>query len=139
MTQEQMKLVRSVLGVPWLARGRDPATGWDCWGLCQHMGKALFGLEFPDFGSLYNPDQARSGPAVSGVIDGQIGGFERCEPRAGAVALLRIIGLPCHVGLCIGDGQMLHVMQGCATVQASLLDRPWSARLVGTFAKRVSE
>jgi cell wall-associated NlpC family hydrolase len=101
------------------------------------MGKALFGLELPAFGTLYAPNDARRGELVAGLIDGQLGGFEACEPRAGAVALFRIVGLPCHVGLCLGNGQMLHVLQGCSTVQASLLNRPWAARLVGTFAQRV--
>lgn len=137
MTQEQMKLVRSVLGVPWVARGRDPETGWDCWGLCQYMGKALFDLTLPDFGTIYTPDQARVGGVVAGLIQGRLTGFDRCEAKPGAVALFRIIGLPCHVGLCLGNGQMLHVLAGCSTVQASLLDRPWSSRLVGTFAQRV--
>lgn len=81
---------RKYLGVPYVWGGTDPDTGLDCSGLVQHV-YANLGYDLP----RVSGDQARAGRPVASLADAQPGD-------------ILAFGSPVHhVGIYIGDGQMI--------------------------------
>ncbi|MGZ4451062.1 MAG: transglycosylase SLT domain-containing protein [Nocardioides sp.] len=81
---------RKFLGVPYVWGGTDPKTGLDCSGLVQHV-YADLGYDLP----RVSGDQARAGRPVASMAQAQPGD-------------ILAFGSPVHhVGIYIGDGQMI--------------------------------
>jgi hypothetical protein len=49
------------------------------------------------------------------------------------VALFRVGGVVCHIGLCIGSGWMLHCLERIDTVAERLDGVRWARRLQGFY------
>ena len=111
VNQKSLKdFVLSALGVPFRDRGRD-RRGWDCWGLLQAAFKVGFGLDLPSgLGCSHQEPQA----ALQALQEGARGWVEIPwgRERPGDVLLFR----PCHVGLILGRGRMLHCREGRGTL-----------------------
>ena len=94
-------------GVPFKDRGRD-LSGWDCWGLIVNAYRDCFDLRLPDLQGVSALDAALVGAAFAeGCKD-----WREVEPgreQAGDVALFHRGRWPCHAGLVIKQGQVLHV------------------------------
>ena len=79
------------LGVPYRWGGSDPATGLDCSGFVQEVYENL-GIKLP----RVSRDQARQGEPVASLADARPGD-------------LVAFGSPVnHIGIYVGDGQMIH-------------------------------
>ncbi|MEP7211138.1 MAG: hypothetical protein ABI740_09905, partial [Alphaproteobacteria bacterium] len=50
-------------GVAYVDRGRDPTTGFDCWGFVHAVLPAEFGVAVDDFGEVYPTDIDPGTPA----------------------------------------------------------------------------
>ncbi len=95
------------LGVPYLWGGTDPEKGFDCSGLIQNAFRAV-GVEMPK----WSRHQATMGVEVESIDDALPGD-------------VLAFGDPVnHVGLYVGDGQMLHAPQTGDVVKISDIDRP---------------
>ena len=92
-------LARTFTGVPYRWGGTDPAQGLDCSGLTQLVYSQL-GVTLPRVAA----DQARSGTAVASLAQAQPGD-------------LVFFGSPAHhVGIFVGDGQMIDAPHTGSTV-----------------------
>jgi cell wall-associated NlpC family hydrolase len=95
------------LGVPYLWGGTDPEKGFDCSGLIQHAYRDI-GVDMPK----WSRNQARMGvevPSIDEALPGDIIAFG--EPVD-------------HVGLYVGDGQMLHAPRTGDVVKIGPIQRP---------------
>ncbi len=116
------------IGVPFLAFGRD-RDGWDCWGLVRRAHFEITGKALPDFLDEYDSPFDRE--TVEGLIQANTWRFRPVPAvamRALDVAVLRIGGDECHVGLVIRPGQMLHVDRNVATCVEPLRSPRWRRR-----------
>ena len=119
------------VGIPFLERGRDRA-GCDCWGLVRLVLAERFGVAVPSYAGDYArvSDHARLAELVEG---GRPGFAEAAERQPGDVVLLRLRGLPIHVGLIVAPRWMLHSTR----TTGSVLDRygglTWKNRIVGVY------
>jgi murein DD-endopeptidase / murein LD-carboxypeptidase len=121
------------VGIPYKFGGSS-REGADCWGLVRLVLKEVYGKELPAFehnglteeecGLLV--DHAK--PLVSAV--------QVAEPEVGDVAVLKIHGAPCHIGVVIGaegERNLLHTLKG----HDSAIDRydgpVWRYRLDGFY------
>src|SRR5690348_12674392 len=94
---------KKYLGVPYVWGGTDPKTGLDCSGLVQVVYKNL-GYDLP----RVSGDQAKAGTEVSG-------GLSAAQPGD-----LLTFGSPVHhIGIYVGDGQMIEAPHPGAAVRIS--------------------
>lgn len=90
-----VRAAASYLGTPYLWGGTDPDTGLDCSGFVQRA-FADVGVSLP----RVSADQARAGRAVEGGLDrAQPGDLVYWAARGGGTN---------HIGIYLGDGQMMH-------------------------------
>jgi peptidoglycan DL-endopeptidase CwlO len=106
------------LGVPYLWGGTDPAKGLDCSGLTQRV-YADMGISLPRTAA----QQATSGQAVASLADARPGDlvfFDNSSSRAGMD----------HVGIYIGNGQMIAAPQEGETVKVQPVGKPTVIRRI---------
>lgn len=112
----------SLVGVPYLFGGEDPARGFDCSGLVRHVARVVLGLDLP-----------RSSEAIARV--GQ--SVRRDALQGGDLVFFNTRGQRnSHVGVYIGDGRFVHAPARNGVVRVEALDdRYWRTRFTG--ARRV--
>ncbi len=96
------------LGVPYLWGGTDAIKGFDCSGLVQHAYRAA-GVEMP----RVSRDQAKMGVEVASLdqaLPGDLVAFG--EPTVN------------HIGIYVGNGQMIHAPRTGEVVKVEDIDRP---------------
>jgi cell wall-associated NlpC family hydrolase len=104
------------LGVPYQWGGTNPTTGFDCSGLVQHVYGDL-GISLP----RTSQQQATVGTPVDSVADAQPGDLVFFEPSAGG---------PGHVGIYIGNGQMIDAPHTGTDVRIQPVGQPSAIRRV---------
>lgn len=121
------------IGLPFKEHGRD-ASGVDCWGLVRLVQAEQFGLALPSYVNEYENTVKRE--QIGGLIE-----REACKWRlikngdecCGDIAVMRIRGVPMHVGLVLGDKQMLHIERGIDSVIESYARPAWANRITGFY------
>ncbi len=127
------------IGLPFKVKGRDRA-GMDCWGLVRLVLNEQYGVSLPSFADGYDDvrssmDAEKIGGMISasaaagGVWNPVIAGQE----IAGDVVVVRMQGHPMHVGLVLGDAQMLHIMRGINSCIENYHRIHWKDRIYGFY------
>ena len=143
-------------GIPFLERGRDRA-GCDCWGLVRLVLGERFGVDVPSYAGDYKSvaDRRRLAALVetarqerwqevsgirkqrSGIRSRQacplIPDPSRLLPEPGDVLLLRLRGLPIHVGLFVVPGWMLHTQKATNSVLDRFDGLAWRNQVLGVY------
>jgi cell wall-associated NlpC family hydrolase len=122
------------IGLPFLPHGRD-RDGVDCWGLVRLVYAEQFGISLPSMEARYCHGTDRK--SISSLINRESGLWriwKTEEACTGDVIVLRLHGLPLHVGLVLGDGQMLHVERGIDSSIESYDGGRWAARVYGVYS-----
>lgn len=125
--------VRDWVGLPFAPRGRT-ADGVDCWGLVRLIYARSFGIALPAY------DEEYSAPScvmeVAALVAGVRRGWREIlagQERDGDVVLMRVRGLPCHVGVVAGGGWMVHAEEGIGSVLEAYGGPRWGRRVLGFF------
>lgn len=127
------------VGIPWRKHGRD-ASGTDCWGLVRLFHERELGLVLPSYADRYADSEDRA--EVGAVIAGERGPWvevPRGSERPGDVILLKVLGVPCHVGVVVERGVMLHQFRGVNSALGwyeGLRGGTWVRRVDGIFRHR---
>ena len=118
---------KKYVGIPFVSGGRDK-TGTDCYGLVRLILADEYGFDLPmllgDYTNALNVAETktlfmRNVPILCGR---KISG-----PEEKAVALMRMCGRLCHIGLYAGDGYIIHSRHKVGAV----LERLSSPQLAG--------
>lgn len=121
------------IGLPFAEHGRDRA-GLDCWGLVRLVMGEQFAVALPGFNADYKNTSDCDG--IAALVEREAM-FWRDIPsgaeRLGDVIVLRLKGKPVHVGLVLGDGQMLHVEQGVDSAIEKYTTPRWKDRIHGFY------
>jgi cell wall-associated NlpC family hydrolase len=107
------------LGVPYQWGGTSPSTGFDCSGLVQTVFADL-GVSLP----RTSQQQATSGVAVPSLAQAQPGDLVFFAGSDGTPTS------PGHVGIYIGNGQMIDAPQSGSTVQVQAVGQPVAIRRI---------
>ena len=125
------------VGIPFKALGRD-RSGCDCYGLVRLVLSERFGVSWPLFGEgdYENPfDHELVGALVSANAP-LLAGARLREAELGAVALATIAGEPCHLGLFVGEGFILHARDKKGSVLERALSPFFRDHLEGYYRVR---
>jgi cell wall-associated NlpC family hydrolase len=126
---------RAYVGGAYRWRGRDPATGVDCWGLFAHVLRTDFGRAVDDFGWAYPGDGDAGRDQARAAVDAQLPAWREVSWEEGAGVLFRVAGEPVHIAIATAQpGLVLHAH---SVGGVDLLDVPnstkWKDRFVGCF------
>lgn len=124
------------IGLPFTEHGRD-RRGLDCWGLVRLVLAEQFGLNVPCLSREY--DRTTDAVRIGRLIAREVPRWRRMpsgEEELGDVIVTRMRGQPMHVGLVVGDGQMLHVERGVDSALARYNGLQWQDRIEGFYRYR---
>lgn len=121
------------VGIPF-APGGASRVGCDCWGLVRLVFRERWRIVLSGCEHGLDPEDR---PAVAAAFAAAPSrGWRRIDPssaREGDVALLRVGGAPCHVGLIVGWPWLLHAEAGTDAALDRLDGVRWSRRLDGVW------
>lgn len=121
------------IGVPFLDNGRTLERGCDCWGLARIIWRDEFGFSVPsnlgqyavnDFNSM-NVLVERDLPQWNEIKSG--------DERTGDGVLMRLAGIPVHVGIVVEKGVMIHTHRGINSVLEKYESPRWVNRVMGIY------
>ncbi|MEG6505853.1 C40 family peptidase [Nitratidesulfovibrio sp. 1201_IL3209] len=123
------------VGIPFREGGRD-FSGCDCAGLVLLVLREEHGIVAADTDAAYGPDDFHGAPGQGRLAELVERGLREWRVVSGAPRPFDLVryavgGNPCHVGLCVGGGMILHALEGAARSHLIALASPqWRRRFV---------
>ena len=121
------------VGIPFVEKGRD-RKGLDCWGLVRLIYKDVKGVELPSWEEAYNSTKDKH--VIAGLLaEGQKeASWLKVEaPESFDVLVLKIAGVPFHVGLYTHQKRFIHCSRDTNTSIERLDSLRWRNNLLGAF------
>lgn len=120
-----------VVEVPFEAFGRG-YDGVDCWGLVWLAYREIRGINLPSGVGGYSSDEARK--EIEALFEQRHAAWVWYDtPQVMDVALIRVCGALCHVGLIVGKRQMLHTLRRTGTCIEDYSGLRWQSRIEGFY------
>lgn len=118
------------VGVPFAEKGRS-LKGFDCWGLVQHHYRENLRIELPSYLEHYETTNDRD--ALGQVIGRESGEkwLDIAKPQSSDVIILRLRGVPMHVGLVTKPGYMIHCARGIGVAHERFDSMRWRSNVQG--------
>lgn len=119
------------VGVPFLERGRN-LDGVDCWGLVQLILQEQFAIKVPDLlDEYYTTGDAEHNQQIvlNQEAEWRADWQQVSEAKEGDIVVLRVNGLPVHVGLVIQPGMFIHCWRKANTTIESYRSAHWTNRV----------
>ena len=121
------------IGIPFKAFGRD-SHGLDCWGLVRLIYKHKLDIDLPSYINEYDGIEDRD--KIAKAMEKHA--YEWLEISSGNeqifdVILMRIRGLPIHVGIVIAPGRMLHILSNMNVCLERYNTTLWHKRIQGFY------
>ena len=124
---------KEYVGIPFASGGRDRA-GADCYGLVRLVRTEQFGGSLPLLSGDYaDADNFAETETLMRANRPLLAGRQVEVPETGDVCVLRFHGLPVHLGICAGDGWMLHTLKGTGSVLQRIHDPRLAGRIEGWY------
>lgn len=125
--------LRELFGAKFVDGGRDPKVGLDCYGLFVRS-MAVFGNNLPDKSiSAYATEIASKEIGVEIEEKWE----ELSQPEVGCAVVMAIDpehpDLVQHLGVYIGDGKFIHIVEKTGVVLTSITDRFWRRKIRGYY------
>jgi cell wall-associated NlpC family hydrolase len=125
--------VAGYIGLPYRFGG-STREGLDCWGLVRLVLAEQFGKALPEFP---HEDADQHGLAGVVVTSLPLAPVDRiAQPEPGDLVLLRLLGVPCHIGIAVGEGYMLHTLYRHDSALERLAGSRWAPRIEGYYRVR---
>ena len=120
------------VGIPFVDKGRE-ASGLDCWGLVRLWYRQERCIDLPCYADIYTDtqDERPISDEIKRAIDAEWIKIESKHAREGDVIILRMRGVPMHVGIVTKRGYMLHCEEGVGVALERYDSARWASRVVG--------
>jgi cell wall-associated NlpC family hydrolase len=122
--------IRSLVGVPYLSHGNDPARGFDCFTLVARVLKQDHGVDLFSHASSYDDSMADNTETIRRVAES--GDWRRVpleHAQRGDVLLLVTAGAPRHMGVVVADGMFAHASPGRGVTIERMDSTQWARRI----------
>ena len=122
-----------MIGIPYKDRGRS-MKGADCWGLACIILRNYFNIILPPLQGDYESVEILAGVHQTYLEKRAL--FDDIEydgRQAGDLIVLRVKGLPVHVGVVINETHMIHTLPGHASVFERYDAPTWAKRIEGFY------
>ena len=116
------------IGVPFVDRGRS-WDGWDCWGMVVVAYRECLGIDLRPYDEISALDRQAVFCQMGAEIASRWRLVETGQENAGDAVLIR----PCHVGLVIAPGSMLHVAPETGTCLVNYRGQAWCNLIAGFY------
>jgi cell wall-associated NlpC family hydrolase len=117
------------IGLPFVEKGRDE-RGFDCWGLVRHIYINRLDIYLPSYSESY--EKVTDYSAVSEKIKKESEQWLLVDsPKEYDVILLRVNGLPMHVGIITRPNHMLHCMLNVGVIHEKYTGLRWKDKVLG--------
>lgn len=129
-----MSWAAQYVGIAFEEKGRGARV--DCWGLLWRVYREVRGIELPQFLESYEGTHGDGMRQIAEAIRANESHWMRIQPgseREFDGVLVRMMGLPMHVGIVIAPGQMLHVMEGYTARIDRYRTRIWEKKILGFY------
>ena len=122
------------ISIPFAERGSS-YDGCNCWGLVRLWKREQMGQELPSYEELYTDTEDEEAAKLINQVkeEDQWVRLEPGQEEPGDVILLRIKGLPWHVGIVASKNKMLHVERGAESVIEPYNGLKWNKRVIGFY------
>lgn len=121
------------IGKEFKEKGRGPDY-FDCWGLVRHVYLYHFsgGPVLPSYDECYKSTQDKD--ILASLIKEQSQQWKYVhEPKEFDIVVLKIVGLPFHVGIVTKQGYMLHCLENVNTVHEKYTSMRWANKIAGFY------
>lgn len=121
--------------IPFKEKGRD-YNGVDCWGVAYLIYRDILGIELPTYTEQYRNTMDRKEIAnLWGTTDYE--GWEKVNiPEPYDLVQIRMLGVPMHVGIYIGNNKFLHCLENIGTTIGRINSSEWRDRIVGYYRRK---
>lgn len=116
------------IGIPYLFGGCT-IDGADCWGLVCMVLSDLYGKELPRYQTT-----EKSGKDLAALVNQKKHTVRQVKvAQPGDIVLLTIAGNPCHTGIVVSLGRMLHTLAGHDSALEFYTGPKWAKRIEGVY------
>jgi cell wall-associated NlpC family hydrolase len=120
------------LPIPFVPHGRSK-EGVDCWGLVCLIYADHFGIQLPSYSEVDWKDGEAVARSVKEQQQAEWAEVDAKDRREFDVILLRIKGLPWHVGVVLNQRQFIHIDPSRGVCVESFNSIHWKNRILGYF------
>ena len=121
------------IGVPFAEKGRS-MDGADCWGLVKMIYEQELGIELPSYLECYETTNDRDILAEKISSERSEKWSNPATSKTHDVIILRMRGVPMHVGVVTKPGYMVHCAKGVGTAHERFDSMKWRTNVMG-FAR----
>jgi len=122
------------IGIPYKNLGRT-REGCDCWGLLRIIYQEEFDMILPEYDGLILDDAEKL--EIERIINSHREDWEQVDiPVIGDGVLMNVFGLAIHIGVYIGNRQMIQAMKGADSCIVRLDNKLWKPRFAGFWRHR---
>lgn len=118
------------INTPFVEKGRD-ASGVDCWGLVKIIYQKERNIILPDYTEYYQTTQDRDILAKTIREERSTKWLDVNEPKMFDVIILKMGGVPMHVGIVTKPNFMIHSARGIGTTHESFANIKWKHKVIG--------
>lgn len=122
-----------LLGIPFAEKGRG-LDGFDCWGLVQYVYARELKIQLPGYEWIYQNTITDCRDISAAVLNQSAEHWQKVEQKDAQqfdVIIMRMRGLPMHVGIVTRAGRMLHCIDGIGVSHESYVNVRWQNRILG--------
>jgi cell wall-associated NlpC family hydrolase len=119
-------MIRDLIGIPYKTHGRGK-EGLDCYGLAIEVLKREK-IDLPDV--FYDDTGAENSAKTMELLENGIPHKVLDHPEKNCIIELKVFGLPCHIGVYLGNGEFIHCTKNGVVIDK--LHR-WRNRVKGFY------
>ena len=123
----------SYIGIPFADHGRHRKTGVDCYGLLWLIYRDELQIELPSYEEVYDQIRGEEKTISQHIVEAEQHWLRVDQPNSFDVVVLRVAGLPLHLGVVAAPGLMIHTIKGCDVHLEEYSGPLWRNRLDGFF------
>lgn len=122
--------ITSYLGIPFVGGGRTRESGLDCWGLVRLVYLEQLGLDLREYAGVTPEDPVWTSIAEEEATASWLE-VPHGDRREGDVVILRVLGLPWHVGVMVDQRAFVHTVKNIGVCIERIDSVHWKNRVLG--------